>query len=101
MHFTVDPQPKLNKHKTFSRLSKRYKNALRTLNLGRVSRCVLRTHANIQHGGIFNNSLQRLAVNNCFANLSILDVCECAGEASVCPLESIMQQKHTKKFVID
>ena len=47
MHFTMDPQPKLNVHKTFTRLSKRYKNALRTLNLGRVSRCVLRTHANI------------------------------------------------------
>ena len=47
MHFTMDPQPKLNVHKTFTRLSKRYKNALRTLNLGCVSRIVLRTHANI------------------------------------------------------
>ena len=47
IQFTVDPQPKLNICKTFTRLSKRYKNALRTSNLGRVSRSVLGTYANI------------------------------------------------------
>ena len=67
MDFTVDTQLKLNVHKTFTRRSKRCKNALCTLNLDRVFRSVKL------------ECLKRLVVNYCFANLSILDVCQRPG----------------------
>lgn len=49
--FTVDKQLKLNVHKTFTGRSKHYKNVLCTLNLGRVSRSVRRSLANIKDVG--------------------------------------------------